>query len=258
MRPQGNLVEILYRIGKKDDARTEFEILREMAGTADLDSPPIKRLAPIARDFGYPTDWRRPGTINKALAGRRSLPSLGPLLWRPWIAPDWKLNDSQGRIHTLAEFRGKPVLMIFFLGRGCLHCKQQLEAFAKKSRELSAAGLTVIAVSTDDENGIRGSLADYQPGPFPFLMLSDPKSEVFQAYRAYDDFEQITLHGTVLIDASGYVRWHDESFEPFMDIGFVIAEANRLLPRAPAPVEPDARVITHRSEQNQRSATAAP
>jgi peroxiredoxin len=243
VRPQANLVDILYRIGKTNDARAEFETLRDLAGTADLDCPPLARLAPIAREFGYPTDWRRPESINKLLTGRRPLPSLGPLLWRPWTAPDWKLKDSEGRTHSLAEFRGKPVLMIFFLGRGCLHCKQQLEVFAKKSRELSAAGLTVIAVSTDDEKGIRGSLADYKPAPFPFLMLSDPKSQVFQAFRAYDDFEQITLHGTILIDADGFVRWHDESFEPFMDVDFVITEANRLLARPLAPVEPGARMI---------------
>ena len=97
VRPQANLVDILYRVGKKDDARAEFETLREMAGTADLDSPPFARLAPIAREFGYPTDWRLPEKINKALAGRRPLPSLGPLLWRPWPAPEFKLKDAEGR-----------------------------------------------------------------------------------------------------------------------------------------------------------------
>ena len=143
VRPQANLVEILYRVGKKDDARAEFETLREMAGTADLDSPPFARLAPIAREFGYPTDWRLPEKINKALAGRRPLPSLGPLLWRPWPAPEFKLKDAEGRTRTLAEFHGKPLLMIFFLGSGCPHCIQQLEAFTKKAKQIEEAGLTV-------------------------------------------------------------------------------------------------------------------
>ena len=44
-------MEILYRVGKKDEARAEFEILRELAGRADLDSPPLLRLEPIAREF---------------------------------------------------------------------------------------------------------------------------------------------------------------------------------------------------------------
>jgi len=46
-----------------------------------------------------------------------------------------------------------------------------------------------------------------------------------------------------LIDAQGFVRWHDVSFEPFMDAGFVLSEAKRLLLRPVAPDEPGARVI---------------
>lgn len=237
VRAQANLVEILYRAGEKRAARTQFEQLRELAGVADLDSPPLARLAPIASEFGFPTDWRLPQKIQKALAGREPLESLGPLLWRPSPAPNWTLKDASGKDHSLAEFRGKPVLMVFFLGRGCLHCKQQLEAFAKKSHQISDAGLTVIAVSSDTPEGVKKSLADYKPEPFPFLMLADPKLEVFQSYRTYDDFEQIALHGTFFIDPQGLVRWHDISFEPFMDVRFVLDESKRLLGLPVAPLE---------------------
>ena len=240
---QTNLVEIFYRVGKKDEARLVFEKLRSLASVADLDAPPFARLAPIARDFGLPTDWRLPEETQKALAGRPPLASLGPLLWRPWTAPDWKLKDAQGKEHSLAELHGKPVLMIFFLGQGCLHCKQQLEAFAKKAKQVGEAGLTVVAVSTDDEKGIKKSLKDNGSEKFPFLMLADPELKVFQSYKAYDTFEQIALHGTFLVDQEGFCRWHDVSFEPFMDVNFVLAESKRLLSRPVAPVEPGARVI---------------
>jgi peroxiredoxin len=240
VRPQANLVEILYRVGKKDDARAEFDTLREMAGLADLDSPPFARLAPIAREFSYPTDWRLPAKINRALANRPPLPSLGPLVWRPWPAPDFKLKDSTGRTHTLAEFHGKPLLMLFFLGNGCVHCQQQLEAFSKKAKQIEEAGLSVVAVSTDDEAGIKKSLTK----GFPFLLLADPKWDAFQPYRCVDNFENIALHGTIVVDAEGYVRWHDEGAEPFMDVNFVLAESKRLLRQPVAPIEPGARVIT--------------
>jgi peroxiredoxin len=245
VRPLANYVEILYRIGKKDEAREQFDMLRELGGTADLDSPPLARLTPIAREFGYPTDWRLPAKIEKALASssRPPLPSLGPLLWRPWTAPDWTLKDGDGKTHSLSEFRGKPVLMVFFLGKGCLHCRQQLEAFAKKSQQFSEAGLTVIAVSVDPQSTVKKHLDEYKPGPFPFLMLADDQEKVFQSFRTYDTFEHIPLHGTFLIDGQGFVRWHDVSFEPFMDVGFVLGESKRLLSRPINPVEPGARVI---------------
>jgi peroxiredoxin/tetratricopeptide (TPR) repeat protein len=245
VRPQANLVEVLYKAGKRKEARAEFEILRELAGTADLDSPPLARLAPIAREFGLPTDWRKPEKIKELLGDRRPLPSLGPLEWRPWSAPDWKLTDAAGGRHELHEFQGKPIILTFFLGRGCLHCQQQLAGFAKKAAEFKEAGLTVIAVSTDDQAGAKKSAESFPAGgvAFPFMMLADPKLDVFRSYGAFDDFEQVALHGTYLIDGTGLVRWNDVSFEPFMNADFLLSESKRLLARPVAPIEPEARVL---------------
>jgi peroxiredoxin/tetratricopeptide (TPR) repeat protein len=235
VRPQANLVEMSYKAGKKDEARAEFEKLRELAGAGDLDSPPLARLEPIAREFGFPADWRLRQKIERSLAGLRPLESLGPLLWAPPAAPIWKLKDATGREHSLAEFRGKPVVMLFFLGAGCSHCQAQLAAFAKESARLAAAGWTVVAISSDGPEGVKKLLTSYKPDPFPFLMLADPGLTVFQAYRTYDDFEQIALHGTFLIDADGFVRWNDVGAEPFMDVPFAMAEFNRLISEARNP-----------------------
>jgi peroxiredoxin len=244
VRPQANLVEMLYAAGQLEEARSQFEKLRAMAGTADLDAPPFVRLAPIAREFGFPTDWRLPAEIEKTLAGRRPLESIGPRAWKPWTAPDWTLGDAEGRQHSLSSYRGKPVALLFSLGAGCLHCQAQLEAFARQKSALSDAGWTVIAISSDNREGLKKSLASYQPGPFPFVMLADPELKVFQSYYAYDDFERIALHGTFLIDPQGLVRWTDVGSEPFMVVPFVIAEFKRLLSRPLSPSPPQSRVAS--------------
>ena len=63
----------------------------------------------------------------------------------------------------------------------------------------------------------------------PFPLLAGGDLDVFKKYRCFDDFENMTLHGTFLIDAQGYVRWQDISYDPFMDPDFVLNEAKRLL-----------------------------
>jgi peroxiredoxin len=231
VRPQANLVETLYKAGQTDRARVEFQKLRELAGAADLDSPPLARLAPIARDFGLPADWRLRDKIDHELAGLRPLDSLGPLLWAPPPAPDWTLKDADGKDHSLAELRGKPIVLLFFLGAGCSHCQQQLAAFVKEKARLAEAGFQVVAVSSDDAKGVRKLLSSYGPDPFPFLMLADPQLKVFEAYHAYDDFERIALHGTFFIDAQGRIRWINVGSEPFMDVPFAIREFERLASR---------------------------
>jgi peroxiredoxin len=231
VRPQANLVEMLYAAGQTDEARSEFQNLRSMAGTADLDAPPLARLSTIARAFGFPTDWRLPQAINKTLAGRRPLESMGPRTWQRWSAPNWTLRDAQGRQESLSNHRGQPVIMLLSLGASCLHCQKQLEAFVKEKSRLADAGWAVVAISCDNRAALQKSLENYKPGPFPFLMLADPDLAVFQSYHAYDDFERIALHGTFLIDSDGFVRWNDVGSEPFMDVPFLIAEFKRLLSR---------------------------
>ena len=53
--------------------------------------------------------------------------------------------------------------------------------------------------------------------------------QAFRLYRAFDDFEAAPLHGTFLIDSAGLVRWQDIGPEPFMDVKFLLGEAQRLL-----------------------------
>ena len=52
---------------------------------------------------------------------------------------------------------------------------------------------------------------------------------MFHKYKVFDDFENIPLHGTFLIDGAGKIRWQDISYEPFMDPDFMLEEAQRLL-----------------------------
>jgi cyanophycinase len=143
-------------------------------------------------------------------------------------APDWVLKDYQGTPYSLSQFRGRPVVVIFYLGYGCLHCAEQLQAFAPMAEKFRQAGISLIAVSTDDRQGLRISLENYEGG-IPFPLVADPDKDVFKAYRAYDDFEDMPLHGTFLVDADGLVRWQDISYEPFMDVDFVFEESQRLL-----------------------------
>ena len=123
------------------------------------------------------------------------------------------------------------MIVIFYLGAGCLHCVLQLHAFAPMTKEFADAGIELVAVSTEKPGDLIKSAEAYdkKTKKFPFRLVSDHKLDVFKQYRAYDDFENIPLHGTFLIDAKGYVRWQDVSYEPFMESKFLLAEAKRLL-----------------------------
>jgi peroxiredoxin len=85
-------------------------------------------------------------------------------------------------------------------------------------------------VSTDSADGLHKTFEKAKDGDgFKFPILSDASLATFKAYRAYDDFEHIPLHGTFLIDGAGRVRWQDISYQPYKDADWLLGEAKRLL-----------------------------
>ena len=54
-------------------------------------------------------------------------------------------------------------------------------------------------------------------------MNPDPRVSV--AIGVFDDFENMPLHGTFLLDADALARRHDISYEPFTDTEFLLEEA---------------------------------
>lgn len=246
-RPLAALIEIQWKAGNKTEAKKAFEQLRRISGHIQLGSPVFDRLSPVASALGYGQEWRVAAKPSPDVGVRPPLDSLGPFRWHPSPAPDWKLKDAYGRYHSLDDYRGKPVLLIFYLGYGCLHCAEQLEAFAPATKRFADAGISLIAISTDDLEGLKISLKKYKKGDFPFPLVSDAELGVFKAYRVYDDFENLPLHGTFLIDGEGLVRWQDISYEPFMDVDFVLRESQRLLGLThPQVVEPEQRPLVSR------------
>jgi peroxiredoxin/tetratricopeptide (TPR) repeat protein len=227
--PLAQTVMVLNQVGKVDDAKKRFEELRELSAPIDLTSPIFQRLEPLAVEWGYDADWRIEAVAKDDIGIRPALDDLGPFRWQPAPAPSWALEGADGKRVCLSDYEGKPVVVIFFLGYGCLHCAEQLHAFAPKIEEFKQAGLEVVAITSDNHEGLKKSIEDYDGGPLPISLIADPKLESFRNYGAYDDFESMPLHGTFLIDGQGLIRWHDISYEPFMEPDFVIKEAKRLL-----------------------------
>jgi len=239
--PLAHHVDLAYQAGQFKEAFEAFYRLRELAAEADLDVPVMRRLAPVARDLKLAGDWRPPLTRSSDFGSRPSLATLGPFRWQPPAAPDFTLTDGEGKKVSLRQYRGKPLVVIFYLGAGCAHCIEQLVAYAPLAAEFKQAGIELLAVSTDTASGLQFTIekAKYNGG-FPIRLAADPDLGSFKAFRAHDDFEQQPLHGTFLVDAEGRIRWQDISYQPFMETKFLLVEAQRLLnlPKANGSIPP--------------------
>lgn len=229
--PLVTLVHILDACGKKEETREAFKKLQTLAYQSDDASTLFSSLKGIAKDLGLPEEWRKKPEPALDLGERPPLDDLGPFRWTPPMAKPIALSNVKSETVTLDDFKGKPVLVIFFLGKGCSHCMEQLNEFAPLYEKYQKAGIEILAVSTDTPAGLAETFQHSNEGknPFPFTMVSDPSLTAFRQYRAYDDFEKMPLHGTFLLDESRHIRWQDISYEPFMHPNWLLEECARLL-----------------------------
>lgn len=209
-------------------AKDRFEKARQLACTADLSSPMFFRLNTLAEKFGHGKNWAIPYSPAKDIGERPALDLLGPLHWTPYLAPDWVIQTSGGEVLTNKQIQGKPVVVLFYLGFGCLHCVEQLHKFDPKLSEFEQAGIDVIAISTESLESLQEAVKKLEK-PLHLKLNADPFLRSFQAFRCFDDFEQQPLHGTFAISPDGKVLWQDIGHEPFMDPDFVLKEFQRQL-----------------------------
>jgi peroxiredoxin/tetratricopeptide (TPR) repeat protein len=157
-------------------------------------------------------------------------PLNAAVAWEPLPAPAFVLPDRNGNVITLKSLRGKPVVLVFYLGAGCPHCIEQLQTFAPLREDFEKAGVTVIAVSTDSIEGLKDTFRIAGAGDaIPFLLASDQQLGTFREFGAIDRRENKPLHGTFLIDPRGRVVWQNISREPFMATRQLLLETQRVV-----------------------------
>jgi peroxiredoxin len=64
-------------------------------------------------------------------------------------APEFALTDASGKTATLADYRGK-VLLLDFWATWCTGCKQEIPWFVEFQKSYGETGLAVVGVSLDD------------------------------------------------------------------------------------------------------------
>ena len=165
-----------------------------------------------------------------------TLDPLGPNQWQPYDAPRLDALDAKGKRVTLEEYRGRNLLLIFYLGEECPHCMEQLVEVTKRKDELSRLNTDVLAISSDTP---QQNAASSKVSELPFRLLSDGRFENARRFKSYDDYEDLALHSTILIDGQGRVHWSRNGGDPFKDFDFLMKEIQRLSDDAPGKKKPD-------------------
>lgn len=124
-------------------------------------------------------------------------------------APDFSLPATDGGTVSLADFRGRNVLLYFSEGVGCDPCFYQMQDIEQHAADFASAGITVVPVVANSMEATQGEIARFGLSS-PYLIDAD--IGVSNAYGMIGQGMHANLpgHGFVLIDAAGQLRWKME------------------------------------------------
>jgi peroxiredoxin len=123
-------------------------------------------------------------------------------------APDFKLPDTDKQLHTLKQYRGKNVLLLFFPFAFTGTCTKELCGVRDDIARYANANAEVLGISIDTHFTLKKYKAEQE---LPFPLLSDFNKEAIYAYDvAYDEFilmKGVAKRAAFLIDKEGIVRY---------------------------------------------------
>ena len=123
-------------------------------------------------------------------------------------APDFTLQDQDGKARSLSEFKGQKVILYFYSKDMTSGCTKQACAFGELYPQFREKGAAVIGVSKDTVTSHKKFEEKYH---LPFILLADPDKE---AIMAYDVWKEKNMYGkttmgvvrtTYLIDENGMI-----------------------------------------------------
>ncbi len=113
-------------------------------------------------------------------------------------APGFTLPDVAGNNVSLADFRGRPVIVNFW-ATGCAPCEIEMPELERAYQERQEDGLVVLAVNRDEDRGLVERYF-YEELALSFTPLLDEEAQVNSMYRV------VGLPTTFFIDAEGTIR----------------------------------------------------
>jgi peroxiredoxin len=128
-------------------------------------------------------------------------------------APDFTLRDQDGEEVSLADFKGRKVLLVFYPMDFSPVCSDQLSIYQEVKPEIAGKGVEILGISVDHPYAHK---AFQEKLGIDTTLLADfePKGEVSRAYGSYLDGLGFSNRTLVLVDEEGTVAWAYESPSP--------------------------------------------
>lgn len=119
------------------------------------------------------------------------------------IAPDFSLPGTGGKSYSLSEFRGQPVVIVFYPGDDTAVCTKQLNSYNNELSAFDEVGAQVLAISAQDMTSHEEFAAKHG---FKFPLLADTDKTVANLYGTVGPLG-FPRRSVFVVDANGVIRY---------------------------------------------------
>ena len=128
-------------------------------------------------------------------------------------APEFSLPNHAGKKVSLADFRGRKVLLVFYPLDFSPVCTDQLSLYQEVLGQIEERGASLVGISVDSTWAHR-AFREKLGITIPLLADFEPKGAVTRSYGAFLDEVGHGNRSLVLVDEEGVVAWVHESPTP--------------------------------------------
>ena len=142
-------------------------------------------------------------------------------------APDFRLPDQAGQMHSLGDYRGKWLVLYFYPKDETPGCTTEACSFRDGYLQIKSLGAQVLGISVDDTSSHKAFAEKHE---LPFPLLADTEGKVATAYGAINDFKLVKFakRETFLIDPQGVVRKAYPKVDPDKHAAEVMTDLKQL------------------------------
>lgn len=135
-------------------------------------------------------------------------------------APGFALEDQNGKLHKLEDYKGQKVLLYFYPKDNTPGCTKQAIGYSELLEEFADKNIKIIGISKDSVASHK-RFEDKQN--LKITLLSDPEREVIEAYdvwkekKLYGKVSMGAVRTTYLIDENGIIVFANDKVKAATD-----------------------------------------
>ena len=121
-------------------------------------------------------------------------------------APDFALKSTPDQVVKLSEFRGRPIVLVFYPADWSPVCGDQVALYNEMLSEFQELGAEILGISVDGP-WCHAAFSQSRKLHFPLLADFEPKGEVARLYGAYRPNDGTSERALFVINSAGIIHW---------------------------------------------------